>query len=112
MVGKSGWAARHGRDLRAKGIGFVPAMESLGVISKADADEGSRKSRTQDMETLLLGHPRLGRLGSNSNYPHRDSSNAHETQTTASIMQQTPSSTTATGACTCSGTPRQLSIRC
>ena len=82
MVGKSDWAATHCIDLRAKGIGFVPAMEGMGVISKAVAAEPSRESHTQDRETLLLGHPRLGRLVSNGNNQHEDNSNAQETQTT------------------------------
>ena len=70
MVGKSDWAATHCIDLRAKGIGFVPAMEGMGVISKAVAAEPSRESHTQDRETLLLGHPRLWRLVSNGNNQH------------------------------------------
>ena len=59
MVGKFEWLARQCANRHATGIGFVPAMLRLKVISTIDGIEEASRSSMQDMETLILGHPRL-----------------------------------------------------
>ena len=78
MLGKLDWAASQSTIRYTEGTGFIRAMVSLGVISTMDSVEAASWSCALEMETLSLGYPRLGILGSNSNNEQGASSNTRQ----------------------------------